>query len=502
MTDSSIKPLIEARGFSKRFGGVRALEEVSACFYPGEVVAVMGENGAGKSTLMKCLAGVLQPDEGQLLLEGKELRIPDVRTAEGLGIAFIHQELNLAENLDIAANVFLGREPRRFGPFFDRGEMHRRAGALLAELELSLSPDVLVQDLSIGRRQMVEIAKALSQKARILIMDEPTSSLSLHETRILLHLVRKLRAEGMCVVFISHRMAEVVELADRVIVLRDGRNSGALKRGEIEQDRIVTLMVGRKLVVHDKVSVAEGRVRLEVEELKVTRSPEIPVSFQLRAGEVVGMAGLVGAGRTEVARAIFGIDRPVSGRIRVDGEEVRIRHPRDAVRAGIALVPEDRKAQGAVLDMSIRDNVAMVGLDRWQRAGFVQEAAVDREAELARSSLRIRTPDTHQLVTMLSGGNQQKVVLAKWMPLKPGIFLLDEPTRGIDVGSKAEIYEVIDKMTKEGAAVLAISSELEEILRISDRVLVMHEGRIAGEVLRGSELFTEEGIMHLATGGE
>lgn len=502
MTNSINEPLIEARGISKRFGGVQALEEVSAVFHPGEVVAVMGENGAGKSTLMKCLSGIHQPNEGRLLVEGREMRIPDVRVAEGLGIAFIHQELNLAENLDIAANVFLGREPCKFGPFMDRPEMGRRTRGLLADLELDLSPNVLVQDLSIGHRQMVEIAKALSQNARILIMDEPTSSLSLHETRILLRLVGKLRADGMCVVFISHRMAEVEEIADRVIVLRDGRNSGELKAGEIEHDRIVALMVGRELAKHDKKVGDHGEVMLAVEDLKVSRFPEISVNFQLRAGEVVGMAGLVGAGRTEVARAIFGVDQPGAGTIRVEGKEVEIRHPRDAVRAGIALVPEDRKAQGAVLEMAIRDNVAMVGLDRWQRFGFVQDQAVDREAERARKTLRIRTPDTRQLVSMLSGGNQQKVVLAKWMPLEPKVFLLDEPTRGIDVGSKAEIYEVIEKMADEGAAVLVISSELEEILRISDRVLVMHEGKISGEVARDSEQFTEEGIMQLATGGE
>ena len=451
---------------------------------------------------MKCLSGIHQPNEGELLVDGNVLAIPDVRAAEAQGIAFIHQELNLAENLNIGANVFLGREPRLFGPFFDRKEILRRTRKLLADLELDLSPEILVQDLSIGHRQMVEIAKALSQEARVLIMDEPTSSLSLHETRILLRLVRKLRAEGMCIVFISHRMAEVEEIADRVLVLRDGRNSGELQAGEIERDRIVKLMVGRELALHDKVAAEPGKVVLEVDNLRVSRFPDISVNFELRAGEVVGMAGLVGAGRTEVARAIFGIDRPIAGTVKVDGASVVIRNPSDAVRAGIALVPEDRKAQGAVLELAIRDNVAMVGLERWQRAGFVKDNEVDEQAEQAKEALRIQTPDTRQLVAMLSGGNQQKVVLAKWMPLKPKIFLLDEPTRGIDVGSKAEIYEVIDKMTAEGAAVLAISSELEEILRISDRVLVMHEGRIAGEVRRDSDLFTEEGIMQLATGGE
>ncbi|MDP6207379.1 MAG: sugar ABC transporter ATP-binding protein, partial [Roseibacillus sp.] len=458
--DPDSQPLLEARAISKRFGGVRALEGVSASFRAGEVVAVMGENGAGKSTLMKCLAGVHQPNEGEVAVDGEVIQIPDVRAAENLGIAFIHQELNLAENLNIGANVYLGREPRILGPFFDQREIRLRTQDLLDALELDVTPDTPVRNLSIGHRQMVEIAKALSQKARILIMDEPTSSLSLHETRILFRLVKKLREEGMGIVFISHRMAEVEEIADRVIVLKDGRNSGELGREEISRDRIVSLMVGRKLVVHQKAGGKTGEVLLEVCDLRVARFPDVPVSFELRAGEVVGMAGLVGAGRTEVARAIFGIDRSLGGAVRVNGQPVSIKHPQDAIRAGLALVPEDRKAQGAILNLNIRDNVAMVGMNRWQQAGFVKDRQIDQRAEEARESLRIQTPSTRQQVSMLSGGNQQKVVLAKWMPLRPRIFLLDEPTRGIDVGSKSEIYEVIDQMTAEGAAVLAISSEL------------------------------------------
>ncbi|MFP6876543.1 MAG: sugar ABC transporter ATP-binding protein [Roseibacillus sp.] len=501
-SDPDSKPLLEACAISKRFGGVRALEGVSASFHSGEIVAVMGENGAGKSTLMKCLAGVHQPNEGEVHMSGVPTRIPNVRAAENFGIAFIHQELNLAENLNIGANVFLGREPRIFGPFFDQHEIRRRTIELLGDLELDISPDTPVSKLSIGHRQMVEIAKALSQKARILIMDEPTSSLSLHEARVLFRLVNKLRDEGMCIVFISHRMAEVEELADRVIVLRDGLNSGELAKEDINHDRIVSLMVGRKLTVHEKTGGGEGEVLLDVKDLRVARFPDVPISFQLRAGEVVGMAGLVGAGRTEVARAIFGIDRPLGGKVLIEGQAVSIKHPRDAIRAGIALVPEDRKAQGAILNLAIRDNVAMVGMNRWQKAGFVRDGLIDQVAEASRESLKICTPSIRQQVSMLSGGNQQKVVLAKWMPLRPRIFLLDEPTRGIDVGSKSEIYEVIGQMTSEGAAVLAISSELEEVLRISDRVLVMHEGRIAGDVPRDSELFSEEGIMQLATGGK
>ena len=380
---------------------------------------------------MKCLSGIHQPNEGELLVDGNVLAIPDVRAAEAQGIAFIHQELNLAENLNIGANVFLGREPT-----FVRTVL-RSKGNIATHLASCLRIWS-----SICRRRFLcriyrsvigrwwKLPRPLSQEARVLIMDEPTSSLSLHETRILLRLVRKLRAEGMCIVFISHRMAEVEEIADRVLVLRDGRNSGELQAGEIERDRIVKLMVGRELALHDKVAAEPGKVVLEVDNLRVSRFPDISVNFELRAGEVVGMAGLVGAGRTEVARAIFGIDRPIAGTVKVDGASVVIRNPSDAVRAGIALVPEDRKAQGAVLELAIRDNVAMVGLERWQRAGFVKDNEVDEQAEQAKEALRIQTPDTRQLVAMLSGGNQQKVVLAKWMPLKPKIFLLDEPTRG------------------------------------------------------------------------
>ncbi|MEE3179185.1 MAG: sugar ABC transporter ATP-binding protein, partial [Verrucomicrobiota bacterium] len=339
---------------------------------------------------------------------GELTQIPDVRAAENLGIAFIHQELNLAENLNIGANVYLGREPRILGPFFNQREIRAHTRKLLGDLELDIAPDTLVRDLSIGHRQMVEIAKALSQKARILIMDEPTSSLSLHETRVLFRLVKKLRDEGMCIVFISHRMAEVEEIADRVIVLRDGRNSGELGREEISRDRIISLMVGRKLVVHEKAGGETGEVLLEVRDLRVARFPDVPVSFELRSGEVVGMAGLVGAGRTEVVRAIFGIDRSLGGAVRVNGQPVSIKHPQDAIRAGLALVPEDRKAQGVILNLAIRDNVAMVGMNRWQQAGFVKDRQIDKRAEEARESLRIQTPSIRQQVAMLSGGNQQK----------------------------------------------------------------------------------------------
>ncbi len=490
-------PLLEARHIHKRFLGVHALNDVSATFHAGEVLAVMGENGAGKSTLMKALAGVHPPDAGQILWEGQEVQITDVRQASALGIAFIHQELNLAENLSVAANVFLGREPSRYG-FFRQAEMRSRTQQLLTDLGMTFTPDTLVGDLSIGHQQMVEIAKALAQDAKLLIMDEPTSSLSQTETDRLFVLVRKLRAQGLCIVFISHRMAEVQEMADRVIVLRDGTFRGELAKNEITRERIVNLMVGRDLVLPDKQATQIGAVRLEVEGLRIQRLPDHTLNFSLRAGEIVGLAGLVGAGRTDVARALFGIDPMLAGTLKVDGQPVTIQHPQQAIAAGLALVPEDRKAQGIIIEMPIRDNIAMAGLDKFHTAGFVNDAAITAKSNALREELGVRTTDVFKNVGELSGGNQQKVAIAKWLVNQPKIFLLDEPTRGVDVGAKSEIYRVVENLAANGAAVLFISSELEEILRVSTRVLVMHEGRLAGE-LSQSEL-TESAVMKLATG--
>jgi ribose transport system ATP-binding protein len=491
------QPFLEARNILKRFLGVQALNQVSAKFFPNEVVAVMGENGAGKSTLMKVLAGVHSPDEGKIYCDGKEVQIANVRAASQLGIAFIHQELNLADNLTVAANVFLGRELVR-GGFLDEEAMNQRTRTILDELGMSFSPDTLVSELSIGHQQMVEIAKALSQDAKLLIMDEPTSSLSQSETDKLFHLVKNLRAKGLCIVFISHRMAEVSELADRVIVLRDGRNSGELGRDDITRENIVTLMVGRDLIIPNKLTADTGPVLMEIKDFRISRLPKHSLNFQLRAGEVVGFAGLVGAGRTDLARALFGIDKFPTGKIIVGGREVRIQSPRDAIRAGMAYVPEDRKQHGIILEMAIRDNISMASLERFQRAGIVKDSAITVESDRMRERLNIRTTDVFKAVGLLSGGNQQKVAIAKWLMLEPKIFLLDEPTRGVDVGAKSEIYAVIEQLAENGATVLLISSEMEEILRVSDRVIVMHEGQITGELDRSQ--MSEQAIMRLATG--
>jgi ribose transport system ATP-binding protein len=494
-------PLLEAIALSKRFPGVQALADVSASFTAGEVVAVMGENGAGKSTLMKALAGVHPPDSGEIRWQGKPVRISSVAHAEALGIAFIHQELNLCENLTVAENVFLGREPRRGGWWLDRRAMRTRAVALLARVGLKVSPDAVVESLSIGQRQMIEIARALAREARLVIMDEPTSSLTSSETARLFEVVRDLKSRGLAVVFISHRLAEVMAVADRVVVLKDGRNSGNLTKSDITAGRMVQLMVGRDLDPSRRrpPEVRTGAVRLEVEGLRTRAWPDREVSFSVRAGEIAGMAGLVGAGRTEIARVIAGVDRGLSGEVRVDGLRLPPGRVAAAIRAGVALAPEDRKEQGVFLEMPIRENIALPGLGGMQRMGFVKAGAVTSLAEKMRGLLGIRTSGVDKAAGLLSGGNQQKVVLAKWLALGPKVFVLDEPTRGVDVGAKAEIYRVIEDLAAHGAAVLMISSDLEEILRLSDRVLVMHEGRLAGEV--GRRDLSEEAVMQLATGG-
>ncbi len=459
---------------------------------------MLGENGAGKSTLMKILAGVQEPDAGEIRLDGQPVRIRSVQEGLSLGIALIHQELNLATNLSIGANLFLGREPVRRG-LIDEREIASRSRRLLERVGLDLDPATLVGDLSIGRRQLVEIAKALAVEARVLIMDEPTSSLSQGEAERLFEVVRDLRAKGVSILYISHRLGEVVELADRVVVLRDGENAGELSREEITHDRMVALMVGRDLsqfYVH--TPHPPGEIVLAVSALRTPAHPGHGIDFALRAGEIVGVAGLVGAGRTELLETLFGITPALGGTITVAGEEKRLDDPRAAIAAGLALVPEDRKHQGLILDMAVADNLSLASVSRDQRAGFLNFAAErDLAAEMTRR-LRIKTPSPRQIVRFLSGGNQQKVVLGKWLAMRPRVLLLDEPTRGIDIGAKREIYALMEELARQGVAVLFVSSELEEIIGMSDRALVMHEGRLAGELPR--EALGEEAIMRLATG--
>ncbi|MEN9678348.1 MAG: hypothetical protein RIS76_4244 [Verrucomicrobiota bacterium] len=490
-------PLLQATGLTKAYPGVRALKGVGVSVHGGEVLAVIGENGAGKSTLMKILAGVQQPDSGSIQVQGVPVELPTVQAAQRLGIALIHQELNLADNLDLADNIFLGRERLRHG-LIDERRHHAEARIHLASVGLELDPATPVGTLSLGQQQLVEIAKALSVDARVLIFDEPTSSLSSGEAIHLFRVIRDLRARGVAVVYISHRLGEVKELADRVLVLRDGENAGELAHAEIHHAAMVRLMVGRDLSqFYAHQPLTPGPVLLEVDGLRTAAHPRHPLRFRVHAGEIVGVAGLVGAGRTEMLEALFGVTPAVGGVVRVAGREVRPASPQEAIGAGLALVPEDRKRQGVILEMAVRENLSLAALRRDSPRGFLSRLWEDALASDTIRDLRVRTPSAQQSVRFLSGGNQQKVVLGKWLTLKPKVLLLDEPTRGIDIGAKHEIYRLMEELSRQGVAILFVSSELEEILGLSDRVLVLHEGRITGELPRGA--LSEEAVLHLAT---
>ncbi len=501
---TSPPPLLELTGVCKQFPGVLALDNVGLTLRQGEMLALIGENGAGKSTLMKVLGGIYHPDAGQILIDDQAVVIDSVHDAMRVGIALIHQELNLSDNLDIGANVFLGREPRKMGPlkFVDRKTINEKTSEILGRLGMNDLPTRLVRELSIGQQQMVEIAKALSMNARILILDEPTSSLSQHETENLFRILGELKAQGVSMIYISHRLGEIIQMADRVSAMRDGKNSGDLEKSEITRDNMVRLMIGRDInqFYHHRQKNIE-KPMLEVRELLVpgSRSAQ-PISFQLRKGEILGVAGLVGAGRTELAETLFGIRKPLAGQILVDGLPQTISNPRDAIRAGLALVPEDRKQQGLIVEMSVRENTSLAGLKGMHAGGFIRHRAERFLAQAAVEKLAIKTPHIEQLAQLLSGGNQQKIVLGKWLALSPKVLILDEPTRGIDVVAKEEIYRLMERLAADGMAILMISSEMQEVLGISDRVMVMHEGRLAGELTEHD--FSEEAVMQLATGAD
>lgn len=492
-------PLLEMRGICKRFSGVVALDNVSLAVGPGEVVALCGENGAGKSTLMKILGGVHQPDAGEIIMGGSPIRISGVADAMRLGIAFIHQELNVLGNLDVAGNVFLGREPRNALGLVDSKKIHAQAEPFVRRLGLEVSTRTRLERLSIAQQQMVEIAKALSLNARLIIMDEPTSSLTLAETNRLIGLVCDLSREGVSVIYISHRLAEVEQCANRVVVLRDGKNAGELDGDEATHDKVVNLMVGREIksdYVRSETSKTAGF--FQVRDVSSWLYPRKKVSFDAARGEILGFAGLVGAGRSEIARAIAGMDRCPSKRITLDGRPVSITRPGDAIRHGIYLVPEDRRGEGLVVEMSIRENLSLPSLRNFSRLGLISRARERAAAAQQVESLRIKTPSVETLVANLSGGNQQKVVLGKWLMMAPRVMIFDEPTRGIDVGARAEIYRLIRDLAANGAVILVISSDMEEILNISDRVAVMHEGDITGVLDRAD--CNEQNVMQLAVG--
>ena len=495
-----LPPLLEVKGLTKSFPGVLALRGVSLHLKKGEVLSLIGENGAGKSTLMKILAGVQPADSGEYLIEGGPVNFQNVRDAMNRGIALIHQELNLASNLDLAANIFLGREPNKKG-IIQENEIRDDATKYLQRVGLDLPTDTITGTLPIGKQQLVEIAKALSCDARVLIMDEPTSSLSQKETETLFEVVKDLKNQGISVIYISHRLGEVIELSDRVTVFRDGENAGDLAKEEINHENMVRLMVGRDLSeFYDRQIHQPGKTVLQAREIISPAYSTIPVSFEVRAGEIVGIAGLVGAGRTELLQTIFGVTPALDGELELDGKSFRPQCPADAINAGIALAPEDRKQHGLVLPMTVRENSSLPSLERDQTKGFLNYEAELKISEKAVEQMQIKTPSIEQIARFLSGGNQQKIVLGKWLAMNPKLLMLDEPTRGIDVGAKREIYKLMEKLAGEGMAILFVSSEMEEVLGMADRAYIMHEGKISGELDRNE--LSEESIMNLATGGE
>lgn len=491
--------LLEVQEISKYFSGVRALSNVNLNLKKGEVLAVIGENGAGKSTLMKILAGVLSADEGRIFLEGSPAEFYSVSDALGQGISLIHQELNQVPQLDVAANVLLGREPRN-SIFLDQIAMRRKARQYLQIVGLDIEPSALLRSLSVGQRQLVEIAKALATDARILIMDEPTSSLTRQETESLFRVIRQLQETKVGVLYISHRLGEVEALADRVEILRDGKNAGSLAPPQITRERMVRLMVGRDLSpFYHQLERKDGEPALEITDLRTASHPKHKLNFQIKRGEMVGVAGLVGAGRTDLVQTIFGIAPPLSGTVKVAGQLFRPRSPVEAILSGVALVPKDRKLQGLILDMAVRVNLSLASLRRDQSNGFLNRK---KEASLAldmTQQLGIKLASLEQPVRYLSGGNQQKVVLGRWLAMRPEVLILDEPTRGIDVKSKDEIYRILEQLAAGGMAIIFVSSEMEELLRLADRVVVMYQGSIEGELM--GESLNEGAVMHCATGG-
>ena len=495
----SQEKLLEMQGIHKRFHGVHALKGVHFDLNCGEVHALVGENGAGKSTLMKVLTGIHQADEGTIAYLGSPYAVKNIGEAQALGISMIHQELNMMNDLTVAQNIYIGRESMQGGVLIRDGDMIKAAEALFAHIGIRIDPRVKLGSLTVGKQQMVEIAKAISRDAKLLILDEPTAALTLAEIEELFRIMGELKEKGIGMVYISHRMDEIKRISDRITVMRDGEYVGTVNTAEVTKDEIIQMMIGRVVYedpkTHSEVA-PDAPVVLEVKNLCSGRTIR-DVSFTLRRGEILGFSGLMGAGRTEVARAIFGADRFDSGEIYVNGEKVEIRSPEDAIRHGIGYLSEDRKQFGLMLLKSVAENTAIASMERYVKGGLISEKALRAEAEEYNAKLRTKTPSMDQALKNLSGGNQQKVIIARWLIRNSDILIFDEPTRGIDVGAKSEIYALMNELSKQGKSIIMISSELVEVLRMSDRVLVMCEGRKTGE-LDISEA-NQENIMQLAT---
>jgi len=489
--------ILRMEGISKSFPGVRALDDVHFDVRAGTVHALMGENGAGKSTLMKILIGIYQPDTGTITLGGERVQISDTATALRLGISMIHQELSPVPEMAVAENIYLGREPRNRLGLIDKKRMTADTRALLGKLDLHINPRWPMKRLSVAQTQMVEIAKAISYDSRLIIMDEPTSAIPDREVDHLHRMITSLRESGVAIIYITHKLDEVFKISDDVTVLRDGKHVTTVPAADLDRQGLVRMMVGRELTqMFPKEEAPIGEVAMSVRGL--TRRGVIEdITFDLRRGEILGLAGLMGAGRTEVLEAIFGITPVDAGTIEIDGKSRRIRSPGDAIHLGLALLTEDRKRTGIMGVLSVRDNMSVASLPRFSPGGLLQLRRIDKACEAQRKALAIKTPSLHQLIKMLSGGNQQKVLVSRWLLTAPEILMIDEPTRGIDVGAKAEIHRLISQLAGQGKAILMVSSEMPEILGMSDRVLVMCEGRLTGEFSRADA--TQERIMHAAT---
>lgn len=491
--------ILEMKGIVKSFGPVKALKGVDFDLRSGEVHALMGENGAGKSTLMKVLTGIYDPNEGTIHYNGKQVQYTKPKEAMDDGIVIVHQELNMMNHLTVAQNIFIGREKTKNRFFLDDEASIEQAKSLFELLKLDISPTEKVGNLTVGRQQMVEIAKALSMDAKVIVFDEPTAALTESEINELFVIIDDLRSKGVGIIYISHRMDEIARITDRVTVMRDGEYVGTVNTKETTKDDIIAMMVGRTIYEDPKAAstvAPDAPVVLEVKNLCQGSSVK-DVSFQLRKGEILGFSGLMGAGRTEVARLIFGADKRDSGSIFVNGKEVEINSPQDAIRHGIGYLSEDRKRYGCIVDMTIANNTVMTNLDKYIRNGIIDDARIVKESDAYVEKLKTKTPSSKQLVRNLSGGNQQKVVIAKWLEQDSDILIFDEPTRGIDVGAKSEIYRLMNELVAQGKSIIMVSSELTEVLRMSDRIVVMCEGRKTGELDIAQA--TQERILALAT---